>query len=151
MRRMLLAFALIGPELAQANVYGSSLSSFSAISVLVLDNDMSGSGCWKNYDEVELYAKNRLKIAGVNVVDWTPFSADPEAVLWITNSGRRTNNGLCEGAFDISLKTWATSIEGHRGFMSFSSVFKTYGNYQNVDGIAFDLLKIAIDELLNSN
>lgn len=148
MKRQILALALITPGFAGAEVYGTGqdgLSTFPTISVKLIDN--ATGGCWTNLGETSQYAKDKLKLAGANVVDAAYFLQDPSATLVVDVFSNRFNTGKCYGAISVTLESIATTTSGHSGYIVFSHQSQIFTGYENANIFVLERVGAAINEL----
>ena len=115
MRAVILAFLLTLGTQAEAKVFDDRfrLSNVAGIKVILLDQ--ASGACWTNLKKAREYAKEALRIKGVDVVeDLTPRAKTSTFLFQITVMAQRISEngaGPCYGFTDIKLST-ATVING---------------------------------------
>ena len=127
-------------SVCSAYVFDEKLSPDTVSSISVTISDSAIDGCWTNIGEAKLYAEDKLKLLGYNVI---PKPMDYYLVIEV--DADRADNGFCYGNVSTEIVTYG-EIKGHRGESTLVTMGYTFIN-QSANIVVLDLINSFIKML----
>ena len=142
MRLISLILILICPTWAVAGKFDPEITLADISPVRVRISDGATGGCWTNIKETKNYAEDQIQITGGKTVETNQLAVSDMRIMV---TAERLKYGVCYGSITVTLEQ-ATIKDGYRVIILFSEVSHVATGFDNLNIIALDQIKRAVDE-----
>lgn len=109
---------LLLPSIGKAGTFNNNLYEFDAYDdVKFVLSDQVSNGCFTNLDRVSDYAKSKISLSGMNLIEDGEHSYN-----FIVSAIGRKINGICQGNITVGLYTEIILHTGIRGLVTIKEI-----------------------------